>query len=275
MISLPYDFTRKGNISNIMTVKKTESWDVELSIIIPVKDEEDNIAGLAEEINVSMISVNYTWECLWVDDGSTDRTLSVLEKLNKKDNRHHYISLSKNFGQSAALYAGFNFSRGRLLATLDGDGQNDPEDLPKLVSCLIEEDVDMVNGVRQKRKDSFIRKMSSRIGNGFRNWLTGENVTDVGCSIRVFKHTCAENISPFKGMHRFLPTLVRIGGCANIIEIPVNHRPRKHGDTKYGIGNRLWVGIADTLAVRWMQSRMVFASIKNTSSAPDNKKDVK
>jgi len=263
---------KEGSIINTMATEKNGSWDFELSIIIPVKDEEENITGLAKEVNVSMASVDYLWECIWVDDGSTDGTLSELEKMTKKDSRHQFVSLSKNYGQSAALYTGFDSAKGRLLATLDGDGQNDPKDLPKLVARLVEEDVDMINGIRQKRKDSFIRKISSRIGNGFRNWLTGENITDVGCSLRVFKRTYAENIPSFKGMHRFLPTLIRIGGGSSIIEMPVNHRPRKYGETKYGIGNRLWVGVMDTLVVRWMQSRMVFANIKYTSSIKKNKK---
>jgi glycosyltransferase involved in cell wall biosynthesis len=248
-----------------MKEKKSESWDVELSIIIPVKDEEETAPGLAQEVTASMESVPYSWECIWIDDGSTDSTLSILEALNKKDPHHQVVSLSKNYGQSAALITGFNVARGRLLATLDGDGQNDPNDLPKIVTRLIEEDVDMVNGVRQKRKDSFIRKISSKIGNGFRNILTGERITDVGCSIRVFKRYCANNLPSFKGMHRFLPTLIRIGGCENIIEMPVNHRPREFGQTKYGIQNRLWVGIIDTMAVCWMKSRMVFADIKYIS----------
>lgn len=249
-----------------MTSEKNGSWDFELSIIIPVKDEEENIARLAKEVNEAMAPVSYSWECIWVDDGSTDTTLSELEKMNKEDPRHQFVSLSKNYGQSAALYTGFHFAKGRLLGTLDGDGQNDPKDFPVLVAYLIEEDVDMVNGVRQKRRDSVVRKISSKIGNGFRNWLTHESVTDVGCSLRVFKHKYAKNIPSFKGMHRFLPTLLRIGGCSKIIEMPVNHRPRKFGETKYGIGNRMWVGIKDTLAVRWMQSRMVFADVKYTSS---------
>ncbi len=256
-----------------MAYNENGSWDLELSIIVPVKDEEENISSLAKEVNDAMASVPYSWECIWVDDGSTDTTLSELEKMNKEDPRHRFVSLSKNYGQSAALCAGFGFARGRLLGTLDGDGQNDPRDLPMLVARLVEENVDMVNGVRQKRRDSIIRKISSKIGNGFRNWLTGESVTDVGCSLRVFKHACAKNIPSFKGMHRFLPTLIRIGGCSTIIEMPVNHRPRKFGETKYGIGNRLWVGIKDTLAVRWMQERMVFADIRYTSPIQKNKKE--
>jgi len=249
-----------------MTSKKKQSWIIELSIIIPVKDEAETINRLAGEIDEAMASVSYEWECIWVDDGSTDGTLSKLESLNSRDAHHQFVTLSKNYGQSAALIAGFDVARGRLLATLDGDGQNDPRDLPGLAARLIEKDADMINGVRRKRQDSFVRKISSKMGNGFRNILTGEQITDVGCSIRVFKHTCVRHLPSFKGMHRFLPTLLRIGGCSQIIEMPVNHRPRAFGVTKYGIQNRLWVGIVDTLAVRWMKSRMVAADIRRTSS---------
>ena len=145
-----------------MSLGKKRSWDLDLSIVIPVKDEADNIISLAKEINIVMESVLYTWECIWVDDGSTDNTLSELKGLNEKDPRYQFVSLSENFGQSAALQAGFHSARGKLLATLDGDGQNDPNDLPALVARLIEKGADMVNGVRQKRKDSFVRKISSQ-----------------------------------------------------------------------------------------------------------------
>ena len=256
-----------------MLSTENKSYNFELSIIIPVKDEKDNIVGLAEELNDAMVSVAYPWECIWVDDGSTDTTLRELEKICTASSRHRFLSFSKNYGQSAALYAGFRFAKGRLLGTLDGDGQNDPKDLPALVSCIVETDADMVNGVRQNRKDTFIRKISSKIGNGFRNRLTGENITDVGCSMRVFKHVYIRNVPSFKSIHRFLPTLMKIAGASNIIEMPVNHRPRMHGKTKYGIGNRMWVGIIDTMAVRWMQSRFVFADIESTSSQRNNKKN--
>lgn len=130
---------------------------------------------------------------------------------------------------------------------------------------LLETDADMVNGVRQTRRDSFVRKISSKIGNGFRNRLTHENIVDVGCSLRVFKRRWVRYIPSFKGMHRFLPTLIRIVGGAKIIQMPVNHRPRSHGMTKYGIKNRLGVGFVDTLAVRWMQYRMVIPEIEHSS----------
>ena len=240
-------------------------WDLDLSIIIPVKNEEQNVVTLAEELEAVMGGTSWSWECLWVDDGSTDNTLTQLREMNLKDVHQQYIALSRNYGQSAALYAGFQFARGRILATLDGDGQNDPRDIPLLMGRLIDDRADMVNGWREKRKDSLLRKISSRIANGFRNWVTREQVRDVGCALRVFRHGCVENVPVFKGMHRFLPTLVRMGGCSKIVEVPVSHRPRRHGQTKYGIQNRLWVGLADTLAIRWMQGRLVFPKVETFS----------
>lgn len=244
---------------------KSRCRDLDISIIIPVKNEQENIPLLAKEVDMAMGSMDYSWECIWLDDGSTDSTLAELERLNRAESHHQFISLSRNYGQSAALYTGFCYAKGEILVTLDGDGQNDPADIPALVKRLLDENADMVNGIRQKRRDSVVRKISSRIGNGFRNRVTKEQVRDVGCSLRAFRHRCVENIPVFKGMHRFLPTLARIRGCAKILEMPVNHRPRVHGQTKYGIGNRLWVGLMDTLAVRWMQARMVYPEVKNSS----------
>jgi dolichol-phosphate mannosyltransferase len=241
-------------------------WALDLSLLIPAKDEGQNIAPLAAEVDAAMASTPYPWECLWVDDGSTDETLTEIQRLCRTNPCHQFISFDRNYGQSAAMYAGFRRARGRILVTLDGDGQNDPKDIPFMVRRLIDERADMVNGVRQRRQDSTIRKISSRIANGYRNWLTGEQITDVGCSLRAFRHECVADIPPFKGMHRFLPTLVRIRGFSKILEVPVNHRPRIRGQTKYGIHNRLWVGLADTLAVRWMQHRMVFPQVATSST---------
>jgi dolichol-phosphate mannosyltransferase len=244
---------------------ESPQWELDLSIIIPVKDEAENIGNLAGELEAAMASVSYSWECIWVDDGSTDRTLEELLALNQRRPQHQYIVLSQNCGQAAALYTGFCSARGGLLATMDGDGQNDPEDLPVLVNRLVLDGLDMVQGVRQQRKDTFVRRASSRIANAFRNCLTGENIADVGCSLRVFRHSCVKHVPAFKGMHRFLPTLIRNQDYARIVEMPVYHRPRKHGKTKYGIHNRLWVGLMDTLAVRWMQTRMVHTKVESTS----------
>ena len=252
-----------GNVNHLKHMKY--DWDLDLSLIIPLKDEDRNVAPLRAEVDAALGLTPYTWECIWIDDGSADNTLSEIQRIHGEDGRHQYIALSKNYGQSAALHAGFCRARGTILVTLDGDGQNDPRDIPYLVEFLKDGNYDMVNGVRSKRQDNAIRKVSSRIANGFRNWLTRESITDVGCSLRAFRHECIQDIMPFRGYHRFLPTLIRIRGYANIAEISVNHRPRKFGQTSYGISNRLWVGIMDTLAVRWMQDRVVSVAIKAES----------
>lgn len=235
--------------------------DLALSVVIPVYNEEESVGDLAREVDAALNDLDRPWECLWVDDGSTDGTLDVLRALCKApSSRHRWISLSPNAGQSAALAAGFAAARAPVIATLDGDGQNDPKDIPNLLARLDTGDFDMVNGVRASRQDSFTRKCSSRIGNGFRNWLTRDNVTDVGCSLRVFRREFVLELPVFKGMHRFLPTLARMKGC-RVTELPVHHRPRLRGQAKYGIGNRLWVGLGDTLAVCWMARRLVWPRV--------------
>ncbi|MFQ5928447.1 MAG: glycosyltransferase family 2 protein [Candidatus Methylomirabilales bacterium] len=248
-----------------MIANKTNAWNLDLSIIIPVYNEEESIVELAEEVDKVMHDTSWSWECLWIDDGSTDRTLYKLQQINERNNHHQFIALSQNCGQSAALSVGFRFTRGKVIATLDGDGQNDPADIPPMMKKLLELNADMINGWREKRRDNVIKKLSSYIANGFRNWMTNEQVRDVGCSLRVFRHQCVENLPTFRGMHRFLPTLARMSGCSKIIEMPVRHRPRKYGLTKYGIHNRLWVGIVDTFAVRWMQFRLVYPEVKSSS----------
>ena len=235
-----------------------------VSIVIPVKDEGPNIEGLAGEINTAMAPQEYPWEVLWVDDGSSDQTLALLIELEKKDRRHRYISFSANSGQSAALIAGFHECRGNLIATLDGDGQNDPRDLPRLISLLRGGEADMVNGYRARRRDGIRRKVASAIGNGLRTMMTGKSVRDVGCSIRVFKRECVSNLPLFKGLHRFLPTIVSWRGF-RLTEVPVNHRPRMRGTTKYGIRNRMWVGLYDLFGVMWLRKRALHYQIRDKS----------
>jgi glycosyltransferase involved in cell wall biosynthesis len=232
-----------------------------ISVVIPVLDEEESVPSLAAEVTEALAAGPWSWECIWVNDGSTDGTQALLEELAAGPGGHRFLELDGRFGQSAAMAAGFAAARGELVATLDGDGQNEPRDIPRLIRHLESRGVDMVNGVRQKRRDSWVRKASSRIANGFRNRLTHETVTDVGCSLRVCRRECLQDLFVFKGMHRFLPTLVRMRGYT-IDEIPVGHRPREKGKTKYGIHNRLWVGLADTFGVRWMQSRRVQARVR-------------
>ena len=241
-----------------------------ISVVVPIKNEEDNVEPLAKEISDALDKTPWEWECLWVDDLSTDSSSDKVKKINKTKPNHILIKHINGFGQSAALATGFKHANGNIFATLDGDGQNDPADIPKLVEKLLKEDADMVNGWRQNRKDTPIRKISSKIANAYRNILTGEKIRDVGCAIRVFKKECFDNIPVFKGMHRFFPTLVRIAGHGKILEEPVNHRPRERGKTKYGINNRLWVGIADTFAICWMRWRMVYPKTETTN--PKKKK---
>jgi len=225
-----------------------------LSVVVPIHDEVDSLDSLHREIMSAVGQTEGGLEVLLVDDGSQDGSLESIRKLAALDDRVRAISLSAHCGQSSALEAGFRAARGEILATLDGDLQNDPADLPRLVEAL--ENADVVNGVRSQRMDGWLRGFSSRVANRFRNAITQESVTDVGCSIRVMRREFVKGLPLYRGMHRFLPTLMRLRG-ARVMEIPVNHRPRRFGRSSYGVGNRLFVGFLDTLAVRWIQSRFV------------------
>ncbi len=223
-----------------------------LSVVVPVYDEEASLGPLHAELDAAAGEIGGGVEILYVDDGSRDGSLARLRELAARDPRVRVVALEGNHGQSAALEAGFRRARGEIVAMLDADGQNDPADLPRLLARLSEADV--VNGVRTGRLDSAVRKLSSRIANGFRNRMTHESVTDVGCSLRVMRRAHLERVKLWRGMHRFLPTLLRLEG-ARVVEVPVSHRPRRHGTSKYGIRNRLFVGFVDVFAVRWMQKR--------------------
>jgi glycosyltransferase involved in cell wall biosynthesis len=222
-----------------------------ISVVIPVFDEADNLEPLHAEVSAALAKLPPA-EIVLVDDGSRDASLTRMQALAARDPRVRVLALDRNHGQSAALDAGFRAARGEITVTLDADLQNDPADIPRLVALL--ESADCVNGVRADRRDGVVRRLSSRIGNGFRNWVTGEQVTDVGCSLRAMRSRYLRHVKLYRGMHRFLPTLLRIEG-ARVIEVPVSHRPRHAGRSKYGVGNRLFVGFFDVLAVRWMQSR--------------------
>jgi dolichol-phosphate mannosyltransferase len=223
-----------------------------LSVVVPVYDEADSLEGLHRELDAALAGVAGGVELIFVDDGSRDDSRARLRGLRAKDPRIRVLVLDRNHGQTAALDAGFRAARGEVVATLDGDGQNDPADLPRLLARLDEADV--VNGVRLERRDDWLRRASSRIANGVRNAATGETVTDVGCSLRVMRAAPLRRVKLWRGMHRFLPTLLRLEG-ARVVEVPVAHRPRRHGVSKYGIRNRLWAGLVDLVAMRWMQSR--------------------
>lgn len=223
-----------------------------VSVVIPVQNEEENILPLGQEISRAFALRNFSWESIWINDHSTDQTRTRLADLSKSDSRHTVIDLSSGNGQSAALAEGFRYAKGELFATIDGDGQNDPADIPMLIDHLVTHRVDMVTGRRLKRHDDLLRKIVSPLGNLFRNWVTGENLHDVGCGLRVFRRQCVEDLSirnSIRGMHRFMPSVARLNGCRRIEEIPVNHRPRSTGQSKYTALNRLPEFIRDTIVV--------------------------
>lgn len=234
---------------------ETASLDpIELSIVIPAFNEAENLDPLIAEIEAVFQDISFDWELIIVNDGSTDVTREVLHNIQKRCPQLRVLSFRVRSRKTSALDAGFRSARGRLIATMDADLQNDPADIPKLMQWIVEDKSDMVNGWRQQRHDNWLRLLSTRIGNGVRNWLTAEQVHDAACGIKVFRKECLENIKLFTGLHRFLPTLMKLEGW-RVMEVPVNHRERHAGYAKYGVGNRLFRGLRDTFAVRWMQKR--------------------
>ncbi|MFP5245626.1 MAG: glycosyltransferase family 2 protein [Thermoanaerobaculia bacterium] len=228
----------------------------DLSVVFPVYNEEENIPLLLAEIRKALDGRGWTYEIVAVDDGSTDRSLDVLRTSRAEYPTLRVLALEKNSGQTAALDAAWHAARGRLVVSLDADLQNDPADIPAMVQKLEESKSDMVIGVRVNRRDTWSRRMQSRIGNGVRNWITGDQITDTGCSLKLVKREAIDRVRLFTGMHRFLPTLVRYAGY-KVVEMPVNHRPRQFGQSKYGAMNRAFRGLADCFAVRWMGKRML------------------
>jgi dolichol-phosphate mannosyltransferase len=226
----------------------------DLSVVFPVYNEEENLPILMNEIQAALEATDLTYEVVAVDDGSVDRSVEVLHDLRPHHPTLRILRLEQNSGQTAALSAGWRAARGRMVVSLDADLQNDPADIPRMVEELKKRGVDMVIGVRVNRQDSWSRRMQSKIGNGVRNWITGDRITDTGCSLKLLRRECINEVKLFTGMHRFLPTLVRMAGYA-VVEIPVNHRPRRFGESKYGAMNRAFRGLIDCLAVRWMQRR--------------------
>ncbi|MFA6914974.1 MAG: glycosyltransferase family 2 protein [Parachlamydiales bacterium] len=225
---------------------------VKYSVVIPMKNEENNVGELIKELEPIMESLKQPWELICINDGSTDSTLAVLKKLMQEKPYLRILNFDRNYGQSSAFDAGFRASRGEFTITMDGDLQNDPADIPKLLH--IAENADLVCGQRVKRKDSVNKKVISWLGNVVRSRFCQDGVKDTGCSLKVFRTLCLNKIKMYQGMHRFLPALFKIEGL-RITEVPVNHRHRKHGKTKYNLFNRSFNTIADMLAVRWMRNR--------------------
>lgn len=234
----------------------TDTTRPDLSVVFPVYNEEENVPLLLAEIAKALDGRGWSYEIVAVDDGSRDRSLEVLRASRGKYPTLRILAMEKNSGQTAALDAGWRGARGKYVVSLDADLQNDPADIPKMVETLQSKNVDMVIGVRVNRQDTLARKIQSRIGNGVRNWITGDHITDTGCSLKLARREAIEPVRLFTGMHRFLPTLVRYAGF-KVVEVPVNHRPRKFGESKYGAMNRAFRGLADCFAVRWMGKRIL------------------
>ena len=225
-----------------------------LSVAAPAYNEAENLSQLVKEIAEALSDLFKPWEVVIVNDGSTDDSAQILRKLMEQYPQLRVIALRSRSGQTAAWEAGLKHCRGQYIATLDADLQNDPADIPRLLERVVSGECDFVNGWRNDRNDPWTRLVSTRIANTFRNWITNERIHDSACGLKVFDRRCIESVKLFDGMHRFLPTLVRIEGF-RLEEIPVNHRPRIAGKAKYGIHNRLWRGLKDCFAVRWMQKR--------------------
>ncbi len=224
------------------------------SVVIPVYNEVDNLPLLMEEVLSTMNQTEESFEILLIDDGSVDGSFQLMKELSHKHPQIRYFKFRENRGQSAALAAGFQYATGEYVITMDSDLQNDPADILTMLPHLKE--YQMVTGWRQKRNDTWIKRISSRIANGIRNSLSRENIRDTGCSLKIMKREYLSRIKMFKGMHRFLPTLMKMEG-ARVIEVPVSHRPRSAGESKYGTWDRAFSGLRDLLAVRWMQDRFI------------------
>ena len=237
-----------------MTVA-TRPW---ASVVIPIKDERENLVPLTEQLvkvlDAREESRSAPYELIFIDDGSTDGSAEVLDRLAAQYGTVKVCHFDRNYGQSSAFDAGFKRSSGSLVVTIDGDLQNDPADIATLLPFVRTHD--LVCGWRKDRHDNFTRKISSRVANAVRSAITGDRVHDTGCSLKIFRRPVIEKMQLFEGMHRFFPALALMHGFT-VTEVPVRHYPRAHGISKYGVGNRLFKGLYDLIAVRWMQHRVL------------------
>lgn len=225
-----------------------------VSVIVPVYNEEENVPILQAELKAALRGIDH--EFVFVDDGSADRTVERIEAAPNL----RVIRFEKNAGQSAAMYAGLQAARGAILVLIDGDLQNDPADIPKLVD-EISRGADLVCGYRAQRRDTRVKRLTSRIANAVRSRYTKDGVRDTGCTLKAMRRECVSALVPFKGMHRFIPALIKDAGY-RLVEIPVNHRPRRFGQTKYGLGNRAVRATIDMFGVRWLLSRRLNYKIR-------------
>jgi dolichol-phosphate mannosyltransferase len=225
-----------------------------VSVIVPVYNEEENVPILQAELRAALRGVDH--ELIFVDDGSADQTVERIEPASNV----RLLRFEKNAGQSAAMYAGLQAARGAILVLIDGDLQNDPADIPKLVD-EISRGADLVCGYRALRRDTRVKRLTSRIANAVRSRYTKDGVRDTGCTLKAMRRECVSALIPFRGMHRFIPALIKDAGY-RLVEIPVNHRPRRFGETKYGLGNRAVRATTDMFGVRWLLSRRLNYKIR-------------
>jgi len=242
-----------------------------LSICVPVYNEEENLPLLHDAIAKVFDANNIDGEILLVDDGSKDGSWKAIEALVAKDPRVRGLKFAFNCGETAASDAGLRNARGKYVMTMDADLQNDPADIPRFLEAL-STGVDCVCGTRvatRSKGDNFIRVTSSRIANWVRNKLSDENISDAGCTYRAFRRDCLSKLKLYRGLHRFIPTLLKMEGFS-VVEIPVSNNPRLHGQSKYGVWNRLFKSFRDLLAIRWMKSRVlgyqIATELENTPS---------
>ncbi|HET8575471.1 MAG TPA: glycosyltransferase family 2 protein [Methylomirabilota bacterium] len=229
---------------------------VDLSIVVPVYNEEANLPLLWPEIREVLAPTGLAYEVIFVDDGSKDRSAEIVRAFREQDPRVRLVRLKANAGETAATDAGFKAVRGRWVVVMDADLQNDPRDIPDMLKHL--DQWDAVTGWRVDRAagDSWVRRASSRIANRVRNAISEETIQDSGCTFRAFRRECLRDLTLYKGFHRFIPTLLKMRGF-RVLEVPVNHRPRRFGQSKYGIGNRALRAFIDLLVVRWMKDRLL------------------
>lgn len=241
-----------------VSASQSPSNGPKISVVVPLFNEEDCVEPLQKQLAEALADWDY--EIVLVDDGSTDETAARVQR----SDRVRLLRLQENTGQSAAMYAGIHAARGEIIAMMDGDLQNDPADIPKL-AAEVESGVDLCCGYRAKRKDSAFKRFQSRIANFVRKRFTGDGVRDTGCSLKAMKRECRDALIPFRGMHRFIPALIKAGGY-EIAEVAVNHRPREHGESKYGGGlKRAIPATRDMFGVNWLNSRKIAIKLTEDS----------
>jgi glycosyltransferase involved in cell wall biosynthesis len=229
-----------------------------LSVVVPLFNEAENVPILQAEIETALANLDY--ELIFVDDASTDATIAAV----RATPRIRLLRFVKNEGQSAAMLAGIGAARGECIVMLDGDLQNDPADIPRLIA-EIERGADLVCGYRARRADTLSKKITSRVANYVRSRFVGDGIRDTGCTLKAMRRECATALVPFKGVHRFIPALVKNAGY-KLVEIPVNHRARQFGVSKYGLGNRALKATMDMFGVRWLQSRRVGYQLRDENA---------